>query len=204
MPAHSTFGSNDARQTIRMRSYLMTAATAVLAILLMLIWYGLGMLRGEALLIILTATLLLLLVFFWIFRNGLNLRCTDASLTLPQMAAASLTLLGATFAADSGRVVFLVLLMMVCLFGALRLRTRTLLVHALCVVAGYAAVIGLNGRQVADAARRIRPNLKVLFITGYAQNAAVGDGHMEPGMEVLTKPFDVGALVAKIRQMCVA
>ncbi len=44
----------------------------------------------------------------------------------------------------------------------------------------------------------------MLFITGYAQNAAVGDGHMEPGMEVLTKPFDVGALVAKIRQMRVA
>lgn len=60
---------------------------------------------------------------------------------------------------------------------------------------------GLNGRQVADAARRERPELKVLFITGYAENAAVGDGHLERGMQVLTKPFDVGALVAKVRQM---
>lgn len=60
---------------------------------------------------------------------------------------------------------------------------------------------GLNGRQVADAARRNRPDLKVLFITGYAENAAVGDGHLERGMEVLTKPFDIGALVAKVRAM---
>jgi signal transduction histidine kinase/ActR/RegA family two-component response regulator len=60
---------------------------------------------------------------------------------------------------------------------------------------------GLNGRQVADAARKNRPDLKVLFITGYAENAAVGDGHLERGMEVLTKPFDIAALVAKVRVM---
>ncbi|RZM02231.1 MAG: response regulator, partial [Sphingomonas sp.] len=39
---------------------------------------------------------------------------------------------------------------------------------------------GMNGRQVADAARALRPGLKVLFITGYAENAAVGNGHLEP------------------------
>ncbi|GKT24500.1 PAS domain-containing protein [Acidovorax sp. SUPP3334] len=60
---------------------------------------------------------------------------------------------------------------------------------------------GLNGRQVADAARVTRPDLKVLFITGYAENAAVGNGLLEYGMEVITKPFDVGALAAKVREM---
>lgn len=60
---------------------------------------------------------------------------------------------------------------------------------------------GLNGRQVADAARRRQPDLKVLFITGYAENAAVGDGYLERGMEVLTKPFDVAALLAKVNFM---
>ncbi|GKS83920.1 hypothetical protein AVMA1855_07230 [Acidovorax sp. SUPP1855] len=60
---------------------------------------------------------------------------------------------------------------------------------------------GLNGRQVADAARVTRPGLKVLFITGYAENAAVGNGLLEYGMEVITKPFDVGALAAKVREM---
>jgi PAS domain S-box-containing protein len=60
---------------------------------------------------------------------------------------------------------------------------------------------GMNGRQVADAARSLRPGLKVLFITGYAENAAVGNGHLEPGMELLTKPFTMQGLTAKVAEM---
>jgi len=60
---------------------------------------------------------------------------------------------------------------------------------------------GMNGRQVADAARSLRPGLKVLFITGYAENAAVGNGHLEPGMELLTKPFTLDALIGKVKEM---
>ncbi|MEG3167226.1 PAS domain-containing protein [Sphingomonas sp. LB3N6] len=60
---------------------------------------------------------------------------------------------------------------------------------------------GLNGRQVADAARSLRPGLKILFITGYAENAAVGNGHLEPGMELLTKPFTMAALGSKVADM---
>jgi CheY-like chemotaxis protein len=60
---------------------------------------------------------------------------------------------------------------------------------------------GMNGRQMADAARVSRPGLKVLFITGYAENAAVGNGHLEPGMAVLTKPFVIEALGLRIREM---
>jgi PAS domain S-box-containing protein len=60
---------------------------------------------------------------------------------------------------------------------------------------------GMNGRQVADAARALRPGLRVLFITGYAENAAVGNGHLEPGMELLTKPFTIEALSLKVAQI---
>ena len=60
---------------------------------------------------------------------------------------------------------------------------------------------GMNGRQVADAAREQRPDLKVLFITGYAENAAMAHGFLEPGMEMVTKPFAVDALAARIREM---
>jgi CheY-like chemotaxis protein len=60
---------------------------------------------------------------------------------------------------------------------------------------------GMNGRQVADAARVVRPDLKILFITGYAENAAVGNGHLEPGMDVMTKPFDMVALSDKVRDL---
>ena len=60
---------------------------------------------------------------------------------------------------------------------------------------------GMNGRQVADAGRALRAALKVLFITGYAENAVVGHGHLEPGMQVITKPFAIEALGNKIREM---
>jgi CheY-like chemotaxis protein len=60
---------------------------------------------------------------------------------------------------------------------------------------------GMNGRQMADAARVTRRDLKVLFITGYAENAVVGNGHLEPGMAVLTKPFVVETLGVRIREM---
>jgi signal transduction histidine kinase len=58
----------------------------------------------------------------------------------------------------------------------------------------------INGRQLADAARQARPNLKVLFITGYAEGVLV-DRALEHGMQVMTKPFTVNALVAKVQEM---
>jgi PAS domain S-box-containing protein len=58
---------------------------------------------------------------------------------------------------------------------------------------------GLNGRQVAEAARARWPKLKVLFMTGYAENAAVSRGFLEPGMSMLTKPFAMETLATRIR-----
>ena len=46
-----------------------------------------------------------------------------------------------------------------------------------------------------------RPGLKVLFITGYAENAVLNHGHLEPGMQVITKPFTMEALASRIREM---
>ncbi len=63
---------------------------------------------------------------------------------------------------------------------------------------------GLNGRQVADAARALRPDLKVLFITGYAENAVLGHGHLDAGMHVLTKPFAMDALAGRVRDIIAA
>ncbi|KMS55649.1 ATPase [Sphingobium cupriresistens LL01] len=57
---------------------------------------------------------------------------------------------------------------------------------------------GLNGRQVADAARTLRPDLRILFVTGYAENAVLNHGHIEHGMEVLTKPFAMDELHRRV------
>ncbi len=60
---------------------------------------------------------------------------------------------------------------------------------------------GLNGRQVADGGRLSRPDLKVLFMTGYAENAALASGFLEPGMAMITKPFAMDMLATRIRQI---
>lgn len=60
---------------------------------------------------------------------------------------------------------------------------------------------GMNGRQMAEAGRLARPELKVLFITGYAESSVIGEDQLEPGMQVLTKPFTVESLGARVRGM---
>ncbi len=60
---------------------------------------------------------------------------------------------------------------------------------------------GMNGRQVADAARTIHPALQVLFVTGYAENAVLSHGHLPAGMQVLTKPFELHAFGQRVQTM---
>jgi signal transduction histidine kinase len=60
---------------------------------------------------------------------------------------------------------------------------------------------GMNGRQLADEARRRRPELLVLFTTGYARNAIVHHGRLDAGVEMLPKPFTYTALATKIRDV---
>ena len=60
---------------------------------------------------------------------------------------------------------------------------------------------GMNGRQLADVARQRHPGLQILFITGFAESIAAGNGVLEPGMQVLTKPFTMEALAIRMREM---
>jgi PAS domain S-box-containing protein len=60
---------------------------------------------------------------------------------------------------------------------------------------------GLNGRQMADAARKTRQDLKILFMTGYSHDAANANGFLEPGMALMTKPFGMDAMASRIRSM---
>ena len=60
---------------------------------------------------------------------------------------------------------------------------------------------GMNGRQLAELGRASRPELKVLFITGYAENAVLNHGHLAVGMHVLTKPFSMAGLARRIKEL---
>ncbi|UOF21180.1 response regulator [Pseudomonas syringae] len=60
---------------------------------------------------------------------------------------------------------------------------------------------GMNGRQVADAARDVRPDLKILFVTGYAENAVLAHDTLEPGMHVLPKPFAIAELISRVTEL---
>jgi CheY-like chemotaxis protein len=60
---------------------------------------------------------------------------------------------------------------------------------------------GMNGRQLADRARARRRELKVLFTSGYARNAIVHDGRLDPGVELLSKPFTQDLLAARLRDI---
>jgi CheY-like chemotaxis protein len=59
----------------------------------------------------------------------------------------------------------------------------------------------LNGRQLAEAALRVRPDLKALYTTGYARNAIVHNGRLDPGLELIVKPFGYAELAAKLRRI---
>jgi signal transduction histidine kinase len=60
---------------------------------------------------------------------------------------------------------------------------------------------GVNGRQLAEMARQLRPELRVLFVTGYGYNAGLGSDALTPGMEVLSKPFTTQSLMIRVREM---
>jgi two-component system NtrC family sensor kinase len=83
--------------------------------------------------------------------------------------------------------------------------------HALEIVAEYRGINllftdvvlpgGMNGRQLADEARKLIPNLTVLYTTGYTRNAIVHHGRLDPGVDVLMKPYTFDALARKVRQV---
>jgi CheY-like chemotaxis protein len=63
------------------------------------------------------------------------------------------------------------------------------------------AMPGMNGRAVADEALRQRPRLKVLFTTGYTANAIIHHGRLDPGTELIGKPYSFADLAAHVRRL---
>jgi two-component system, NtrC family, sensor kinase len=60
---------------------------------------------------------------------------------------------------------------------------------------------GMNGRQLSEEVLRRRPDVKVLFVTGYTRNAIIHHGRLDPDIDLLTKPFTADALARKVRRI---
>lgn len=83
--------------------------------------------------------------------------------------------------------------------SALKILNSSQPIHLLITDVGLPS--GMNGRQLADAARVTRPGLEVLFITGYAENAVLNHGHLDPGMHVMTKPFEMDTFARRVKEL---
>lgn len=83
--------------------------------------------------------------------------------------------------------------------SALRIIEKTPTLNLLLTDVGLPG--GMNGRELAQAARGLRPDLNTLFVTGYAENAVLNHGHLEHGMQVLSKPFLAEDLMQRVRQL---
>lgn len=59
---------------------------------------------------------------------------------------------------------------------------------------------GKNGKQLGDEALRLRPNLKIIYMTGYSRNAVVHQGRLDPGVDLIQKPISQADLAARIRK----
>ncbi len=154
----------DARQALRMRRFLTGLAGSLLVLLLLLYCVLTGLLGRDT--GIFAAALVAggNLLFFAVFRTGLNLRFADPSLTAYQLVVSSATLFYVAYHAGPARPAFLYAVLTVFLFGVFRLRTRQLLVIALFDVLTYAALIvwPLGGPAAGGAPVDVR--LEVLLL----------------------------------------
>ncbi len=133
--------ASDDRQALRTRRFLMAAGTSLMVIVLLAVSYYFGGLEWIGLV---QGTLLILFwvgVFFTALRTGFNLRFSDPSLTVPQLASSIVTMAYIMYYADRGRGALLVVFLVAFLFGVFRLRTRQLLILAATAIASFGVMV---------------------------------------------------------------
>ncbi|MDQ2987552.1 MAG: diguanylate cyclase, partial [Pseudomonadota bacterium] len=141
-----------------MKRYYLVAAASTMVLLLIGACAGAGVLTWRSAGQVAAMIVLVIVAFLVIFRSGMNMRCHDRSLTLAQMVAATLVVFYALYEAQSARAVFLIVLLMIYMFGMLGLSTRILLRFAAGILGGYALLIFLL--------LRIRPDTVDLRLEG--------------------------------------
>jgi diguanylate cyclase (GGDEF)-like protein len=134
---------DDPRQAIRLRRFLLASATYLLAVLLMGLGCLLGLVTPRAVLQTAVLALITNAAVFWSMRSGLSARFRDPSLTLPQIVAASFVLVQAAYFANELRPLYLLMYLVIFLFGVFRLTTRQFAFASLSGLALYAGEIAL-------------------------------------------------------------
>ena len=74
-------------------------------------------------------------------------------------------------------------------------------IHVLDLVISDVVMPRMNGRELADAIRRVRPDIRVLFMSGYTEDVVAPHGVLEEGMNFVQKPFSMEFLLARVREV---
>jgi diguanylate cyclase (GGDEF)-like protein len=159
------FPLDDPQQAHLMRRFLMGIAASAMVLGLLFLSSLFGVLAFAAFAVAASITGLLLVLFFAVFRLGINKRFNDPSLTLVQIVASMLVILYALYESPAGHGVLSLIFMVSFLFGVLRLSTPQLLGLAAFVSLAYAAIIALQSYPFADRARLNQDVLHWIVLT---------------------------------------
>jgi diguanylate cyclase len=140
MPLLPKLYPDDPKQAVRMRRFYMAASTAILVLFLIFACSWLGFIDSDILLVAGIAIVLIIVTFYVLFRTKLNLKFRDPSLTLAQMLASSLTMVYVMHHAGAARGIFLIVILMIFMFGVFRLSAREFLQIALIVLLAYVVI----------------------------------------------------------------
>ncbi len=139
----SLYPRDNKEQAVRIRRFFMAAGTYAVTFILGFVQSGLGIMGARPLYLLLIVVGALQVIYYFLFRTGANLRFRDPSLTAPQMYTAAVVLMYCLYFAGQGRGVYLIIYLIVFLFGVFRFDTRQFLRITFFSLVTYGLVIFL-------------------------------------------------------------
>lgn len=178
---------DDQRQVLRLRRFLMALVTYIFSSLLFLTYTLTGAMSHNGYLWVTLLTVAVNLGFFFAFRSGLNLRFTDASLTVPQILAATGVLLLASYYVDEGRGALLLLYVVIFLFGVFRLSTRQFIGLSAVTLLAYVGVLFMLWLARPEVVQPRQELLQLLALAILLPNFALVAGNVSRLRERLSE-----------------
>lgn len=158
---------DDPKQAVRMRRFYMAASTSVLVLFLIFVCSWLGFIDVKILTIAGCLIVFIILFFYVLFRSKLNLKFRDPSLTAPQMLASSLAMVYVMHNAGAARGIFLIVIIMIFVFGVFRLSAREFLQISLVVLLAYVILVWplvMNENRTSDSSLAILYGIVLLVV----------------------------------------